>query len=648
VCAWAQPDRFTSADFLKFRSVADVHLSPEGAYVAYTVSHNDGPGRPYSRLFVRQISSGNTVAFSEGKEGSGFLEWSRDGQWLAYSGKLADKSGLLVARPDGSNRKFIAPMEWTNGPLPSTGARVTWSPDGKQVVFSSAKPGPEDPSSDPVVITRYLYKPDDAEGNSRFNDNKRTHLFLADIASGQVRQLTDGAFYEHSVDWSPDGREVLYITNHDADSDQFFNYDIFSYQIADGSSRRLTATENIEYRPRWSPDGKRIIYQGTRRGLTDLETTMEDTHVWLISADGSTRKEIGAGIDNRQGPPQWAPDGKSVYFTVQERGSVNLYRLPVDGGSPEPLVRERGIVGSFSVGKGGALAYSLSTPKDLGELYLNGKQITDLNADVLRGKTIGEVEPFTFVSNDNRFEVEAFLTKPAGLTATSHHPLIVMIHGGPHGQQGPAFNFKSQVYASRGWGTLMVNYRGSTGYGQKFADAVFGDQNGNEGQDVIYAVSAAIRRNPWIDRDRMGVEGTSYGGQLSAWLVTQTSMFKAAIPQAAIINLVSYNYMTYYNQYEQMTFGVFPHQGTLMDTLWERSSLRYAGKVRTPTMLIHGENDNDVPIAEAEQFYIALKDVGVDTVFLRYPREGHGLREPKHQVDSIERSIRWYEKYFPK
>ena len=194
-----------------------------------------------------------------------------------------------------------------------------------------------------------------------------------------------------------------------------------------------------------------------------------------------------------------------------------------------------------------------------------------------------------------------------------------MIHGGPHGQQGPAFNFKNQVYAGRGWATLMVNYRGSTGYGQAFADAVFGDQNGNEGQDVLYGVSAAMRRNLWIDRDRIGVEGVSYGGQLSAWLITQTRLFKSAIPTAAIINLVSYNYTTYYNQYEQMTFGIFPHQGTLMDTLWERSALRYVGKVATPTLLVHGENDNDVPISEAEQFFIALKDVGVETVFVRYP-----------------------------
>lgn len=193
----------------------------------------------------------------------------------------------------------------------------------------------------------------------------------------------------------------------------------------------------------------------------------------------------------------------------------------------------------------------------------------------------------------------------------------------------------------------MVNYRGSTGYGQKFADAVFGDQNGNEGQDVLYGVNAAIRRNPWIDRGRMGIEGGSYGGQLSAWLVTQTHIFKAAIPLAPIINLVSYNYMTYYNMYEQMEFGIFPHQGDLMDEMWRRSSLRKVAQVKTPVMLLHGENDNDVPIAESEQFYIALKDAGVEAVMVRYPREGHGLRETKHVVDSIDRSIAWYRKHFP-
>ena len=234
------------------------------------------------------------------------------------------------------------------------------------------------------------------------------------------------------------------------------------------------------------------------------------------------------------------------------------------------------------------------------------------------------------------------------MAAAPKHPLIVNIHGGPHGQNGPAFNFRNQVYPARGWAVLQVNYRGSTGYGQRFADAVFGDQNGNEAQDVLYGVSAALRRYLWLDRERMGIEGVSYGGQLSDWLITQTNEFKAAIPIAGIANLISYNYMTYYNQYEEMEFGQFLHQGNLMDFAWERSALKHVAQVHTPTMLMHGENDPDVPIAEAEQYYIALKDVGVETVLVRYPGEGHGLAETKHQVDSIDRSIAWYEKHLPR
>jgi dipeptidyl aminopeptidase/acylaminoacyl peptidase len=194
-----------------------------------------------------------------------------------------------------------------------------------------------------------------------------------------------------------------------------------------------------------------------------------------------------------------APDGRSLYFTMQERGSNSLLRLPLAGGQPEYIVKDPGFVGSFSVGNNGALAYTLTTPGDAWQLYLKAgsaapRRLTDLNHDLLANKSIAEVEAFTFVSNDNKFEVEAFLTKPVGLTGTSRHPLIVSIHGGPHGQNGPAFNFRNQVYAGHGYAVLNVNYRGPTGYGQQFADAVFGDQDGNEGQDVLYAVSAAVRR----------------------------------------------------------------------------------------------------------------------------------------------------------
>ncbi len=641
-----------SSDLLKLRSVAAVQLSPDATRVAYVAENNDGTGRPYGQLWVMTLADGKTVRFGGEKEPSTNPEWSPDGQWIAYRGRAGDKSGLAVARADGSGARFVVEMSGTNAPLPGTGKTVAWSPDSKRIAFVSAVPGPEtaEATGDPIVITRYLYKPDAAEGLTRFNDNRRLHVFVADLASGRVDQITSGNHYEHSIDWSPKG-ELLFLSNHDADDDEFFNYDLFAVEAGNRSVvRRLSATESNEYRPRWSPDGSMIAFEATKRGLTDRETTMEDTHVWVMKADGAGRRELGV-VDNRQGPPEWTPDGTALLFTVQERGQARLYRAPVSGSKPEIVVSERGTVGSFSIAKN-TIAYTLATPSDQAELYVRvgtaaPRRVTDLNAAMLGGKRLAEVESFTFISNDNKFEVEAFLTKPVGLSESAKYPLIVNIHGGPHGQQGPAFNFKNQVYAAHGWATLMVNYRGSTGYGQAFADAVFADQNGNEGQDVLYGVSAALRRYPWIDRDRLGVEGTSYGGQLSTWLITQTNIFKAAIPTAAITNIISYNYMTYYNQYEAMEWGVYPHQGNLMDTLLQRSALRHVANAHTPTMLMHGENDNDVPIAEAEQFYVALKDVGTEAVMVRYPREGHGIRESRHVIDQIDRSIRWYEKHFP-
>jgi len=644
----------TSSDLSRVRSVGAVALSPDNRYIAYTITMRDRPGRPSGQLWVMDLSTEKSIRLGGDKPANGPL-WSADSKWIAFRGEDGDKHGLLIAHPDGSDATFLAVLAGTNSPLPGTGKEVAWSPDGKQIAFISSTPGEAagEASGDPMVITRYLYKPDYGEGMTRFNDNQRLHIFVVDIASKQVRQLTQGNYDEHSIDWSPDGKQLVFASNHEPNQDEFFNYDLFTLQLADNSIHRLTATENCEYDPLWSPDGKSIVYLGTRRGLTDRETTMEDTHVWIMNADGSNRREIGGVIDNRQGTPQWARDGSAVYFTVAERGSNHLVRLPISGGQPEYIVKDAGVVAGWSVGKNGAVAYGFISPRDASQLYFKSgtaaaRKLTDLNQELFAGKSIADVESFTFVSNDNKFEVEAFLTKPIGVTATSKHPLIVVIHGGPHGQNGPGFLFKNQVYAAHGYAVLNVNYRGSTGYGQKFADAVFGDQDGNEGQDILYAVSAVVRRYLWIDRERLGIEGVSYGGQLTDWLITQTNEFKAAIPTAGIANLVSYNYMTYYNQYEEMEFGQFLHQGNLMDLAWERSALKHIAAAHTPTLIIHGENDNDVPIAEAEQFFVALKDVGVETVFLRYPREGHGLSEVKHQIDATDRSIAWYEKHFPK
>jgi dipeptidyl aminopeptidase/acylaminoacyl peptidase len=660
----AQRTGLQSADLMKLKSVGDVQLSRDGRRIAYRVSMNDRPGRPYSQVWIMDRQTRENRRLGSDTEPASGPRWSPDGQSIAYFGRTPEGAGLVVARADGSGATFLVEISGTNHPLPSSGEDVAWSPDGRRIAFISSTPGPEadesalpgfkaDPNGDPMVITRYLYKPTASEGLTRFNDNRRLHIFIVDVATKKVAPLTTGTFYEHSIDWSPKGDEILFVSNREPDPDRFFNYDVFAVKVADGSIRRITNTKSAEYSPQWSPDGRTIAFSGTTRPLTSSETTMEDTHVWVMNTDGGGRRELGASIDNRQGAPGWSPDGTHVYATVQERGETHLYRFSTAGGSPERVVGEKGSVGAWSLALGDDVAYGFTTPASPAELHLKrqgagtAETLTSYNKDLLASRQIAEVEPFGFKSFDGT-EIEAFLTKPLELSGrpAAKYPLIVMIHGGPHGQQGPAFTAKSQVYAARGFASLMVNYRGSTGYGQKLADAIFKDQDGGEARDVITGVDAALAKYPWIDANRLGIEGGSYGGQLTNWIITQTARFKAAIPSAGISNLVSFNYMAYYHDYLAVEYGAFPHEQGIIDQLWDRSPIRYANKVRTPTMFIHGENDNDVPIAEAEQYFIALKDVGVETIMVRYPREGHGVRETKHVIDVIDRSVAWYKKHF--
>ena len=669
-----------SADLSRFRSVGQVALSSDGQRIAYTVAVRTRPGRPYQEMWLLEVgSTASRQPHRLGDDNGSFSlpHWSPDNKWLAYDGNDGKQSGLWVAHADGSDPAFVMretdpglPMPgWLGHELlvirdPGQGDNVLWSPDSKQIAFIRAIPNvyQDDTTSDPGTASHALYRPTTGTGGSRFNDNRRLELFVADRDTKQVRQLTDGTRDVHSITWSPDGKEIAFVANGEPNQDEFFHYDIFAINVASGHVRRLTATESSKYAPVWSSNGKFIAFLSTTRGLTDRVSTTEDAHVWVMDADGSHQRDVGHAIEGRQTRPQWAPDASALYFTVQQRGSAHLVRLPISAtgaaGNPEVAVAEPGAVTAYSPGKGGQVAYALTTPGDMPELYLRATtgastKLTDFNAALLTEKGVAAVDSFTFTSNDNRFMVQAFLVKPLGLVERSadtmppvRYPMIVELHPDLHGQSGPAFSFQDQVYAAHGWATLHVNYRGSTGYGQQFADAGFRDQNGDDGQDILYAVNAAVRRNLWIDRERLGVEGVGYGGLLTNWLITQSNEFKAAVPIGGVSNLVSFNYLTYYDPFEEMSFGRFLHQGTTMDDAWKRSPIRYVAQVHTPTLFVVGESDPIVPVEESQQYYVALKDVGVETMMVQYPREARVLAETKHIIDSIQRKIAWYEGHF--
>jgi dipeptidyl aminopeptidase/acylaminoacyl peptidase len=313
-----------------------------------------------------------------------------------------------------------------------------------------------------------------------------------------------------------------------------------------------------------------------------------------------------------------------------------------------------GTNGSISLGpEAKTMAFVHHTANRPAEVHLweEGKPshhaLTSHNEALTEKLDLPAAEGFEF-SGAGGDKVHGWLIRPPGFDPKKKYPVAFLIHGGPQGAWHDEWHgrWNYPMFAAPGYAVIAINPRGSTGYGQKFTDAILKDQNGHEARDVLAALDTALARYQWLDAGRLGVEGGSYGGQLANWLVTQTDRFKAAIPTAGISNLVSFNYTAFYHDYLAVEFGAYPHEANTMDVLWERSPLRYVSRVKTPVLILHGENDNDVPVSEAEQWYVALKDVGVETVMVRYPREGHGLREPRHMVDAIDRSLAWYEKCF--
>jgi len=660
--AWtsvASAQGFISSDIKELREINEIQTSPSGSEVLYGISHSDRPGTSYTRYWIKNLENGDQRPFPEDQKiNVSNPRWSPNGEWVAFYGTREGKRGVMVAGKNGRELRFLTESSWTNHPLPGIGERLTWSPDSRWIGYLSTTPGPEtqEAEGDPIIIRRYSYKTT-GSGGDYFTDNRRVQIFKVRLDSGESIQLTDNDYYDHSIDWSPNGDEILFISNREPDHDRNHNYDLYTINVNDRSETRLTHLESMVYRAKWSPDGEMIAYQGTTRGLTSSETTMENTQIWIVRSDGSSRKHLGKELDNRQGAPQWSNDGKYIYFTVQERGDIALYRVSTENSEIEPVIQKTGQIRNWSIGNDGSIIYGFNSTKDVTQLFhsYNGvehRQMTDLNRSLLDARDVADIESFTFKSSDN-LKIEAFLVKPVGLNAEKKHsyPLIVSIKGGPHSQRGANFRINSQIYAGHGYAVLMVNYRGSTGYGQEFTDAIFQDQNGGEARDVLYGMRAALSRYSWLDPERVGVEGGSYGGQLSKWLVTQTNEFAAAIPRAGISNLVSFNYLGYYHDYLAVEYGGFPHESFpgqmhIMDELWHRSPLRYVAQVNTPVMLVHGMNDYNVVREEAEQFYIALHDVGLKPVMVLYPRSGHGIRETNHRIDLVERSIRWYENHF--
>lgn len=685
---YAQSRRLTTpmapADILRIANVGDAQISPNGQWVVYTVSTVTGD-QTVSTLWLTRL--GTTLINASRPDdrtapapllasswNASNPRWSPDSSKIAFLASHDDQRGVWVMNLDKREPRLIATLQSTNFFITYAGESFAWAPDSKRLAYISATEesiGPRDASGpeaqpsapdDPRVIDRIQYK-----SRTSFSDNRRTHVWITAIDKPEPRQLTSGLFYDHALTFSPSGEEIAFLSNHEADPDANNNSDIFAVDLH-GEVRQITQTKGCEYEPAWSPDGKWLAYTATKRDVTTIDSVAEDAHVWVTNAAGSSRRELTAERDRRARSPRWSPQGRSIYFLAGDNGRSNLYAVRLDGSpirnvfsyedaTPNPKLEPATFpqrpfqISSFSINSQsiGTLAFTLSDSISPTEVWIApasfGRIMERLSAHndslTLSVSLVAPTET-TFKSFDGT-PIQGWLIKPAGWRENRKYPLILSIHGGPHGMYGWGFNPTFQVYAARGYAVLYLNPRGSSGYGQKFSDGTLNEWGGGDYRDLMAGVDEALRKYSWIDQNRLGVTGGSYGGFMTNWIITQTPRFKAAVSAASVSNLISFYSTSLYQDLIHAEFGGFPWDN--YELLWQWSPLRYVKQAQTPTLFIHGEQDNDVHITQAEEMYTALKRRGVESVLVRYPREGHGLREPKHRVDALERTLAWFDRY---
>lgn len=493
---------------------------------------------------------------------------------------------------------------------------------------------------DPRVITRLQYK-----SRTAFADSFQSHIFIADLSNGQLQQITFGNAYEHSINWSPKGDEIAFVSNREAEPDKLNNTDLFTVNVTTRQLRQLTRTKGCEWTPFFSPDGKDIAFTGTRRDITTIDSVAEDTHIFLIPAQGGEVRELNKDQDRRTFSIRWSQDGSFVLFTAGDHGKTLLYQA-TRLGSVRQLFDYEAQISSFSVASDGSLAMTISDPTHPAEVYatrIAGKfePVTKLHQAWLG--SFQPVMPREFTFKHEGLEIQGWLYPPIAVNESKKYPTVLSIHGGPHGMHGYGFNLNVQALAAQGYGVVLINPRGSSGYGQQFSDGCLNDWGGGDYRDLMKGLDEALARFTFLDKENLGVTGGSYGGYMTNWVVTQSERFKAAITVASLSNLISFYSTSLYQDLIHAEFNGFPWDN--YDLLWERSPLKHVKKVKTPTLIVHGEQDHDVHITQAEEFYTALRMRGVETAFIRYPREGHGIREPRHRDDQLARTLLWFDRF---
>lgn len=645
----AAGNRLTIDHLLSIGSVSEPRISPDGAWIAYTVSRNDlQDDESRSRVWMVSRDGGEAVAMTAEGESSWAPRWSPDNRYLSFLSGRDDQPAQVWSLYRGGGEavqvthtaQAVKEYEWS----PDATRMLLLLQDATEAERARHEQGDayEEETPPPWVIDRKQFKTDYVG----YLDRRRTHVHVLDVASGELKQITAGDFDHAEATWSPDGRLIAFSSNRTEDPDSNYNSDIWVIAAdgsADGEPTRVSDSPGPDSQPAWSPDGNSIAHTS----ISDAKAILYATaHLAVSPVSGGGTRILSSDIDRMVFSPRFSGDGAYLWFLLEDAGEQNLARLRLRDGSLERKVRGEDVVSAFMPHEKGDVALVLSRPHLPAELFLLSdeglQQRSFVNRELLQGVELGEVLKIRFSSPDGT-EIESFVIKPPGFREGTRHPVILDIHGGPQAQYDFSFNGDAQLYAAKGYLVVLPNPRGSTGYGQEFCLAIWQDWGGPDFDDVMAAVDSVIEKG-WGDPERMAVTGWSYGGMLTNHVITKTDRFKAAATGASATLYVSNYGHDMYQRWWDKELG-YPWEPEARALYEKMSPFNKVGRVTTPTLVLGGEKDWNVPIINSEQLYLALKKLGVDTQLVVYPGEFHGGFSPSHKKDLYQRYLDWFGKY---
>jgi dipeptidyl aminopeptidase/acylaminoacyl peptidase len=634
-------------DIFALKEVSDPRISPDGHSVAYEVSSLDKDRDDSdSDIWLMPLAGGEALRLTSSTFPESSPRFSPDGRYLAF---LSDRDGIwtqvwLMDRRGGEAVRLTH--------FKANVSALAWSPDSSRLALVVKDVDKEDPETEedadvasgegkekppkPIVIRRLKFKKD---GEGYLND-LRHHVHVLDVAARKSVQITTGPYDDAEPAWSPDGRFIAFTSNRTPDPDSNENTDIFLVQARAGATpRRLTTSPGTDSSPEFSPDGRTIAYVA---GGDPKDIWYGTLNLGTVPVDGGHETILTQALDRVVADPLFSPDGRSIYFLVEEGGNSHLARIPATGGAVERVVTGELDVQGFDVGKNGEIVVLESRPDQPSEIsVVTGgalRRISHTNDAFLKGITLGPVERFKAKSRDGTM-IDVFLVRPPGTQLKAKRPAILLIHGGPNGQYSTAFDEEWQMLAARGYVVIGPNPRGSTGYGQAFSRAIFADWGNKDYDDLMAAVDQAVALGA-ADPDRLGVGGWSYGGMMTDVVITKTNRFKAAVAGASEANAFANYGVDEYVYAWEMEAGL-PWKN--FDTWMRLSPWFHVDKVTTPTLFLGGSEDHNVPIVNSEQMYESLRRLGVETELVVYPDEYHDITRPSFQKDVYERYISWYD-----